>query len=63
MENLDVSPQDTPCGLVIVGKRRRQVTVGVDLLLQVDDLPLGKRDRVGAGDKAARGLLERCNGE
>src|SRR3989442_15527026 len=41
----------------LVGERGGQVAEGVDLLLQVGDLLLDLRDRVGAGDEAARRLL------
>src|SRR3954463_14469411 len=38
-------------------ERRRQLAVGVDLLLAFGELLLGLRERVGAGDEAERRLL------
>jgi hypothetical protein len=38
-------------------ERRRQITVGGDLRLEIGDLLLGEADPVGAGDEAARRLL------
>jgi hypothetical protein len=64
--------RDLPCasnGLELVeSERGREVAEGVDLLLQRDDLPLGRADRVGTGDEAARRLLlvgdgQQCLGE
>ena len=38
-------------------ERRRQLAVGVDLLLAFGELVLGLRERVGAGDEPERRLL------
>src|SRR3990170_4205865 len=45
-------------GLGLVERqRRRQLAVGVDLLLAFGELLLGLRERVGAGDEPERRLL------